>query len=206
MDGNVFSKENARLRNISSLTDICFSTASVITEFKRHWHVLTTVWCKLFFKKFLVSPLTVANINTCETDGKHNSTAAATQQWSSASLPLTGGFSCSYLCLPSWASTLRTCSKNVTFDCRPLFFVFRGAVPGALQGDRSWRRASRLATRVSSGAAKCLADDSAVWKELPRWRDQVRYETFFQVSILYLFWGLCFFIAASSVKQVCAIN
>lgn len=89
------------------------------------------------------------------------------------------GFSRSYLCLPSWASTLRTCSKNVTFDCHPLFFVFRGAVPGALQGDRSWRRASRLTARVSSGTAKCLADDSAVWKELPRWRDQVRYETFF---------------------------
>ncbi|XP_051257605.1 ranBP-type and C3HC4-type zinc finger-containing protein 1 isoform X2 [Dicentrarchus labrax] len=31
----------------------------------------------------------VANINICESDGKHNHTAAAMEQWSSASLPLT---------------------------------------------------------------------------------------------------------------------
>nr|XP_029133796.1 ranBP-type and C3HC4-type zinc finger-containing protein 1-like isoform X2 [Labrus bergylta] len=31
----------------------------------------------------------VANINTCESDSRHISTAAATEQWSSASLPLT---------------------------------------------------------------------------------------------------------------------
>ncbi|XP_031721259.1 ranBP-type and C3HC4-type zinc finger-containing protein 1 isoform X1 [Anarrhichthys ocellatus] len=31
----------------------------------------------------------VANINTCESDGRHDDAAAATEQWSSASLPLT---------------------------------------------------------------------------------------------------------------------
>lgn len=39
-----------------------------------------------------VSLLTVANINTYDSDGRQNHTPAAMEQWSSASLPLTGGY------------------------------------------------------------------------------------------------------------------
>lgn len=136
------------------------------------------VWSS-FVTRFLVSPLIVANINTCESDGKHNHTAAATEQWSSASLPLTGGvFSLlslfTIMRFPLF-SALRTCSKNVTFDCHPPF-VFRGAMLGALQGDRSRRHASRFAARVCPGSAKSSADNSIVWKELRRRRDKVRNE------------------------------
>lgn len=77
-----------------------------------------------FITQFLVSPPTVANINTVESDGKPLHATAATEPWSSTSLPITGGFSLSHLCLP-WCTflfPLRTCSENVTFDCCLLLF------------------------------------------------------------------------------------
>ncbi len=65
-------------------------------------------------------------MNTCESDGKHNHTAAAvaaTEQWSSASLPLTGGFFSFYCRAFPPPTPLRTCSKNVTFDLLPPLFL-----------------------------------------------------------------------------------
>lgn len=85
---------------------------------------MSTACFQLFFvTQFLVSPLTVANINTVESDGKPLHATAATEPWSSTSLPITGGFSLSYLCLPSctFIFSLRTCSENVTSDCCLLF-------------------------------------------------------------------------------------
>lgn len=107
---------------ISSQVQVERILISVDTDVCWQLHVLSS-----FVTRFLVSPLIVANINTCESDGKHNHTAAATEQWSSASLPLTGGvFSLLSLFtivrFPLF-SALRTCSKNVTFDCYPLLFL-----------------------------------------------------------------------------------
>lgn len=72
------------------------------------------------FESVLSPQLTVANINTIETDGKQNETAGARQQCSSASLPLTGRFSRSDLCLPPRVSAFAACSENVTSDLRLL--------------------------------------------------------------------------------------
>lgn len=58
----------------------------------------------------------MANINTTEMDGKPNDTTGATQQCSSASLPLTGRLSRSDLCLPPRTA----CPENVTSDLRLL--------------------------------------------------------------------------------------
>lgn len=55
-------------------------------------------------------------MKTVETDGKQNDTTGATQQRSSASLPLTGGLPHSDLCLLPCASMFTMCPKNVTFD------------------------------------------------------------------------------------------
>lgn len=94
------------------------------------------------------------------------------EQWSSASLPLTGGCLCLLSCV--FTSPPRTRSKTATFDCH--LFDFRGAMLGAHQGDWSRRHSSRFTARVGSGSAKSSADDSAVWKELRRRRDLVRNE------------------------------
>lgn len=47
---------------------------------------------------FSISPLTVANVDTYESDSKQNNTAVAKEQWSSASLPLCG----EHPCLSPW--------------------------------------------------------------------------------------------------------
>lgn len=55
--------------------------------------VLTTTCLKALLYHFCFSSLlTVANINTYESDGRQANTTAAMEQWSSASLPLTGGY------------------------------------------------------------------------------------------------------------------
>ena len=82
---------------------ICTIPLSAMYSQNKYWHpvILGTCWQPRVFRtsltQFLVSPLTVANINTCESDGRNNHTAAAMEQWSSASLPLTGGFISVYL-------------------------------------------------------------------------------------------------------------
>lgn len=43
---------------------------------------------------FSISPLTVANVDTYESDSKQNNTAVVKEQWSSASLPLSGEHPC----------------------------------------------------------------------------------------------------------------
>lgn len=122
---------------------------------------------------FPVSPLTVANINTCETDSKQDDAATAPEQCSLSSLPLTGGFSLSHLCLPSCAFFS---SPHPELALKTSLLSFRGAVLGAVQGDRSRRHTGRYATRVSSGSAKGHIDDSTIGEKLQRRRDQVRAE------------------------------
>lgn len=65
-------------------------------------------------------PVTVANINTTEMDGKQNDTTGATQQCSSASLPLTGRFFLALISVYRRAapSALTACPENVTSDLR----------------------------------------------------------------------------------------
>lgn len=53
-------------------------------------------------------------------DGKQNDTTGTTQQCSSASLPLTGRFCGSDLCLPPHVSVFTACPENVTSDLRLL--------------------------------------------------------------------------------------
>lgn len=52
--------------------------------------------------KFSISPLTVANVDTYESDSKQNNTAVVKEQWSSASLPLSG----EHPCLSPWFFSL----------------------------------------------------------------------------------------------------
>lgn len=150
--------------------------------------------------KSVLSPhLTVANINTIEKDGKQNDTTGARQQCSSASLPLTGRFSRSDLCLPPRVSAFRP--ENVTSDPATPPPVCRGVVPGPLQGHWSRRRAGRLAARSGSGAPECLSDNPTVWEELPRRRDQVRYERFGPFFLLFFNSLLIFFHLISPAEQ-----
>lgn len=90
-------------------------------------------------------------------------------------------------------SRLTTCSKNVTFDCYPLLFFFcRGALFGARQGDWSRWHASRFAARIRSGPAESSADNSTVWKELRRRRNQVSDQQICSRSLwLMLLLGCC---------------
>lgn len=69
----------------------------------------------------------------------------------------------------------------------------RGAVFGTLQGNRSRGCSRRFAARVCSGSAESRTDCSAVWKELCRWRDQVRNEDLLEVVVMNTrsWWRFC---------------
>lgn len=60
----------------------------------------------------------------------------------------------------------------------------RGAVFGTLQGNWSRGCSSRFTARVCSCSAESRADCSAVWKELCRWRDQVRNEDLLEAVVV----------------------
>lgn len=68
-------------------------------------HVTKHKFSSTFVTLLLIRSLTVANINTCESDGKQNSTAAVTEAWSSASLPLCGEYLGLFPCAVSWLSS-----------------------------------------------------------------------------------------------------
>lgn len=79
--------------------------------------VLTTTCLKALLYHFCFSSLlTVANINTYESDGRQANTTAAMEQWSSASLPLTGGYMSIYR--HAFSPVLSRTLKTVTYDCR----------------------------------------------------------------------------------------
>lgn len=59
-------------------------------------------------------------------------------------------------------------------ETSPCLVIFRGAVFGALQSDRSRRHSGCLPARVRTGSTKSDADDTAVPEKLHRWRNQVR--------------------------------
>lgn len=149
--------------------------ASVNTDIGWTWYVLTSRRCKAL--QWQSSPSLLWQLQMwIHTNQTANRT---TQQWwrSSGAQPRSRWAVSIHVCRHGFFLSLSLFThsvvfNNVTFNCCAV--LFRGAVFGAHQGNRSRRHASCFTARVRAGSTESGADDTAVGKKLRRWGNQVR--------------------------------